>query len=51
MARSLSKGPFIDEHLLKKVEELNRKGEKRVIRTWWGTPSRSTTVASTSRCT
>ncbi|MFZ0492196.1 MAG: 30S ribosomal protein S19 [Acidimicrobiia bacterium] len=40
MARSLSKGPFIDEHLLKKVEELNRKGEKRVIRTW----SRRSTV-------
>ncbi len=40
MARSLSKGPFIDEHLLKKVEELNRKSEKRVIRTW----SRRSTV-------
>jgi len=40
MARSLKKGPFIDEHLLKKVEELNRKGEKRVIRTW----SRRSTV-------
>lgn len=40
MARSLSKGPFIDEHLLKKVEELNQKGEKRVIRTW----SRRSTV-------
>ncbi len=34
MARSLKKGPFADEHLLKKVEELNRKGEKRIIRTW-----------------
>ena len=34
MARSLKKGPFIDDHLVKKVEELNRKGEKRVIRTW-----------------
>jgi small subunit ribosomal protein S19 len=40
MARSLKKGPFIDEHLLKKVEELNRKSEKRVIRTW----SRRSTV-------
>jgi small subunit ribosomal protein S19 len=40
MARSLKKGPFIDEHLLKKVEELNSKGEKRVIRTW----SRRSTV-------
>jgi len=34
MARSLSKGPFIDDHLMAKVDELNRKGEKRVIRTW-----------------
>ena len=34
MARSLKKGPFIDEHLLAKVEELNRRNEKRVIRTW-----------------
>ena len=34
MARSLKKGPFADEHLLKKVEEQNRKGEKRIIRTW-----------------
>ena len=34
MARSLKKGPFIDEHLLKKVEEQNRSGGKRVIRTW-----------------
>jgi small subunit ribosomal protein S19 len=34
MGRSLSKGPFVDEHLLRKIEELNRTGEKRVIRTW-----------------
>lgn len=34
MARSLKKGPFADEHLLRKVEELNRSGEKRIIRTW-----------------
>lgn len=34
MARSLSKGPFVDDHLMAKVDELNRKGEKRVIRTW-----------------
>jgi small subunit ribosomal protein S19 len=40
MARSVSKGPFIDDHLLDKVEELNRKGEKKVIRTW----SRRSTV-------
>lgn len=34
MTRSLKKGPFIDEHLMKKVEELNSNNEKRVIRTW-----------------
>ena len=34
MARSLKKGPFADEHLLKKVQEQNRKGEKHIIRTW-----------------
>ncbi len=34
MPRSLSKGPFIDEHLLKKVDEQNRIGQKRVIKTW-----------------
>lgn len=34
MTRSLKKGPFIDDHLMKKVEELNAKNEKRVIRTW-----------------
>lgn len=34
MGRSLKKGPFCDEHLLKKVEELNEKNEKKVIKTW-----------------
>ncbi len=34
MARSLKKGPFVDEHLLEKVEELNDSNERRVIRTW-----------------
>ncbi|CAN5211002.1 30S ribosomal protein S19 [soil metagenome] len=34
MARSLSKGPFVDDHLMDKVEELNRRNEKRVVRTW-----------------
>ncbi|RAL23259.1 30S ribosomal protein S19 [Thermoflavimicrobium daqui] len=34
MGRSLKKGPFADQHLLKKVEELNEKNEKRVIKTW-----------------
>ena len=34
MGRSLKKGPFVDGYLLKKVEELNEKDEKRVIKTW-----------------
>ncbi|MCW3035366.1 MAG: ribosomal protein, partial [Actinobacteria bacterium] len=34
MPRSLSKGPFVDDHLLKKVDELNKRGDKRVIKTW-----------------
>ncbi|MFA8438916.1 30S ribosomal protein S19 [Pueribacillus sp. YX66] len=34
MGRSLKKGPFVDDHLMKKVEALNEKNEKRVIKTW-----------------
>ena len=34
MARSLKKGPFADEHLLKKVEALNKANKKSVIKTW-----------------
>lgn len=34
MARSIKKGPFIDESLLKKVSQMNDSGEKRVIKTW-----------------
>ena len=34
MARSIKKGPFIDEHLMKKVEALNAAGKKEVIKTW-----------------
>lgn len=34
MARSIKKGPFVDEKLLKKVERLNQTGERRQIRTW-----------------
>jgi small subunit ribosomal protein S19 len=40
MARSLKKGPFVDDHLMKKVEALNDTGDKRVIKTW----SRRSTV-------
>ena len=34
MARSVKKGPFVDEKLLKKVEIMNRTGDKRPIKTW-----------------
>lgn len=34
MGRSLKKGPFVDDHLMKKVEELNKRNEKKVIKTW-----------------
>ena len=34
MARSIKKGPFVDGKLLAKIEALNKKNEKRVIRTW-----------------
>lgn len=40
MARSLKKGPFVDDHLAEKIEALNEKNEKRVVRTW----SRRSTV-------
>jgi small subunit ribosomal protein S19 len=38
--RSLKKGPFVDDHLMVKVVEMNKKNEKRVIKTW----SRRSTV-------
>jgi len=40
MSRSIKKGPFIDTHLLKKIEEANKIGNKKVIKTW----SRRSTV-------
>ena len=40
MGRSLKKGPFVDERLMKRIEEMNAGGEKRMLRTW----SRSSTV-------
>ena len=40
MPRSLKKGPFVDDHLLKKVDAQNDKGSKNVIKTW----SRASTV-------
>src|SRR5213083_1909165 len=40
MGRSLKKGPFIDAHLLEKVEAMNGQADKKVIKTW----SRRSTV-------
>ncbi len=34
MARSLKKGPFIDDHLLKKVKKMQKEKKKQVIKTW-----------------
>lgn len=34
MARSLKKGPFVDHHLLAKVEKLNKDGAKKPVKTW-----------------
>ncbi len=34
MARSVKKGPFVDEHLKRKIEALNNTREKRVLKTW-----------------
>ena len=34
MGRSLHKGPFVDDHLMKKVEAMNVKSEKKVMKTW-----------------
>ncbi len=40
MSRSLKKGPFVDAKLLKKIEEMNRTSERRVLKTW----SRASTI-------
>ena len=40
MPRSIAKGPFIDDHLIKKVDAMNAASEKKVIKTW----SRRSTV-------
>ena len=40
MARSLKKGPFVADHLVKKIERLNTEGNKKVIVTW----SRASTI-------
>ena len=40
MSRSIKKGPFVHAGLLKKIEEMNANGEKKVVKTW----SRSSTI-------
>ncbi len=40
MSRSLKKGPFVDPKLLKKIETMNTRSEKKVVRTW----SRASTI-------
>ena len=34
MGRSVKKGPFVDERLMKRIVEMNEAGEKRVVKTW-----------------
>ena len=40
MGRSVKKGPFVQPVLLKRVQEMNKSGEKRILKTW----SRSSTI-------
>ena len=40
MSRSIKKGPFVNEKLLKRIQEMNGKGEKKVLKTW----SRASTI-------
>ncbi len=40
MSRSIKKGPYVQPKLLKRVQEMNQKGEKKVLKTW----SRSSTI-------
>ena len=38
MPRSVSKGPFVDARLLGRIEQMNRGGEKKILKTWLETP-------------
>ena len=40
MSRSTKKGPYVDERLLRRVQDMNRAGQKRVLKTW----SRDSTI-------
>lgn len=48
MSRSIKKGPYVDAKLLKKVEALNKTGQKKVIKTW---SRRSTIIPNFVGCT
>ena len=41
MSRSLKKGPFIDDSLLNKIEEMNRRQDRKIVKTW----SRRSTIS------
>jgi small subunit ribosomal protein S19 len=43
MTRSIDKGPFVADHLIKKIESLNLKREKKIVITW----SRASTIVPT----
>ncbi len=40
MSRSAKKGPFVDERLLRRINEMNQAGQKRMVKTW----SRASTI-------
>ena len=40
MSRSTKKGPYVEERLLKRVQDMNARGERRILRTW----SRASTI-------
>jgi small subunit ribosomal protein S19 len=40
LGRSIKKGPYVAESLIKKIEAMNEKGDKKVVKTW----SRSSTI-------
>ncbi len=40
MSRSIKKGPYVETRLLKKIQDMNAKGEKKVVKTW----SRASTI-------
>ncbi|MEG1707065.1 MAG: 30S ribosomal protein S19 [Clostridia bacterium] len=40
MSRSIKKGPYVEQSLMKKIQDMNNKGEKKVVKTW----SRASTI-------